>query len=394
MKLASRIAHIELSPTFRINAAARALAAQGVDVLDFSVGEPDFPTPPAAKEAGKAAIDGDVTKYTANEGTLELRRAIAAKLLRDNGLTYAPDAILASPGAKSSLSCAVMALFSPGDEVLVPSPYWVSYPEQIRLSGATPVVVPTRESAGFKLTAAELDAACTVSTRGLLLNYPSNPTGACYDAGELAAIAEVARRRDLVVIADEIYEKLLFDGRTFTSIASVSDDAYGRTVVVNGVSKSFAMTGWRLGYAAGPKEIVDAMAKVQSHTTSHPASISQVAAQAALADSEGDVRRMAAKFAERREVIVEGIGSLPGVTLVPPAGAFYVYPNVAGLFGREIGGRTVRSGQDVAEALLAAARIAVVPGEAFGTTHHVRLSFACSMSRIREGIARLQAALA
>jgi len=394
MKLAGRIAGIELSPTFRINAAARALAAQGVDVLDFSVGEPDFPTPPAAKEAGKAAIDGDVTKYTANEGTLELRKAIAAKLLRDNGLTYAPDAILASPGAKSSLSCAVMALFSPGDEVLVPSPYWVSYPEQIRLAGATPVVVPTRESAGFKLTAAELDAACTVNTRGLFLNYPSNPTGACYDAGELTSIAEVARRRDLVVIADEIYEKLLFDGRTFTSIASLSDDAYGRTVVINGVSKTFAMTGWRLGYAAGPKEIVEAMAKVQSHTTSHPASISQAAARAALSESEADVRRMAAKFAERREVIVQGIGTLPGVTLVPPAGAFYVYPNVAGLFGREIGGRVVRSGQDVAEALLTAARIAVVPGEAFGTTHHVRLSFACSMSRIREGIARLQAALA
>ncbi|HJQ99682.1 MAG TPA: pyridoxal phosphate-dependent aminotransferase [Candidatus Polarisedimenticolaceae bacterium] len=394
MKLASRIAGIELSPTFRINAAARALAAQGVDVLDFSVGEPDFPTPPAAKDAGKAAIDGDVTKYTANEGTLELRKAIAAKLLRDNGLTYAPDAILASPGAKSSLSCAVMALFSPGDEVLVPSPYWVSYPEQIRLAGATPVVVPSRESAGFKLTAAEIDAACTVSTRGLFLNYPSNPTGACYDADELLAIAEVARRRDLVIIADEIYEKLLFDGRTFTSIASLSDDAYRRTVVVNGVSKTFAMTGWRLGYAAGPKEIVEAMAKVQSHTTSHPASISQAAAKAALSESEADVRRMAAEFAKRRDFIVEGIAALPGVTLVPPAGAFYVYPNVSGLFGRTIGGRVVRSGQDVAEALLDAARIAVVPGEAFGTTDHVRLSFACSMDRIREARVRLRAALA
>ena len=394
MKLASRIAGIELSPTFRINAAARALAAQGVDVLDFSVGEPDFPTPPAAKDAGKAAIDGDVTKYTANEGTLELRKAIAAKLLRDNGLTYAPDAILASPGAKSSLSCAVMALFSPGDEVLVPSPYWVSYPEQIRLAGATPVVVPSRESAGFKLTAAEIDAACTVSTRGLFLNYPSNPTGACYDADELLAIAEVARRRDLVIIADEIYEKLLFDGRTFTSIASLSDDAYRRTVVVNGVSKTFAMTGWRLGYAAGPKEIVEAMAKVQSHTTSRPASISQAAAKAALSESEADVRRMAAEFAKRRDFIVEGIAALPGVTLVPPAGAFYVYPNVSGLFGRTIGGRVVRSGQDVAEALLDAARIAVVPGEAFGTTDHVRLSFACSMDRIREARVRLRAALA
>jgi len=394
MRLAGRIAGIELSPTFRINAAARALAAQGIDVLDFSVGEPDFPTPPAAKEAGKAAIDGDVTKYTANEGTLELRKAIAAKLLRDNGLTYAPDRILASPGAKSSLYCAVMALFGPGDEVLVPAPYWVSYPEQIRLAGATPVIVPSREEAGFKVTASELSAAVTPRTRGLILNYPSNPTGACYDAAELAPIAEVARRHDLVVIADEIYEKLLFDGRTFTSIASISEDAFARTVVVNGVSKAFAMTGWRLGYAAGPKPILDAMAKVQSHTTSHPASMSQVAAQAALSESEPDVRRMAAKFAERREVIVRGITATPGLSLVPPAGAFYVYPNVSGLFGRTIGERTVRSGQDVAEALLLAARIAVVPGEAFGTTEHVRMSFACSMARLREGLERLQAALA
>ena len=394
MKLAPRIDLIELSPTFRINAAARALRAKGVDVLDFSVGEPDFPTPGAAKRAGKAAIDGDVTKYTANEGTLELREAIAAKLLRDNGLRYGPDQVLASPGAKSSLYCAVMALFGAGDEVLVPTPYWVSYPEQIQLAGASPVLVKARESNGFKVTADELDAACTPRTKGLILNYPANPTGACHDAQELAAIAAVAKARDLIVIADEIYEKLLFDGRAFTSIASVSEDAYARTIVVNGVSKAFAMTGWRLGYAAGPKEIVDAMAKVQSHTTSHPASMSQVAAAAALAESEADVRRMAGKFAERRDVMVEGLGKIPGVTLVPPAGAFYVYPNVSGLFGRTVRGRVVNSGQDVAEALLEAGRIAVVPGEAFGTAEHVRLSFACSMDVIREGLARMSRGLA
>ena len=394
MKLAPRIDLIELSPTFRINAAARALRAKGVDVLDFSVGEPDFPTPAAAKRAGTAAIEGDVTKYTANEGTLELRKAIGAKLLRDNGLRYDPDQILASPGAKSSLYCAVMALFGAGDEVLVPTPYWVSYPEQIQLAGATPVLVAARESNAFKVTARDLDAKCTPRTKGLILNYPANPTGACHDAAELAAIAEVAKARDLVVIADEIYEKLLFDGRTFTSIASVSEDAYARTIVVNGVSKAFAMTGWRLGYAAGPKEIVEAMAKVQSHTTSHPASMSQVAAAAALAESEADVRRMAGKFAERRDVVVEGLGRIPGVTLVPPAGAFYVYPNVSGLFGRTVRGRAVNSGQDVAEALLDAARIAVVPGEAFGTAEHVRLSFACSMDVIREGLARMSRGLA
>ena len=389
MKLAPRIDLIELSPTFRINAAARALRAQGVDVLDFSVGEPDFPTPDAAKRAGKAAIDGDVTKYTANEGTLELRQAIAAKLSRDNGLTYGPDQILASPGAKSSLYCAVMALFGAGDEVLVPTPYWVSYPEQIQLAGAVPVLVPAHESNGFKVTAADLEAKCTPRTRGMILNYPANPTGACHDAAELRAIAAVAKARDLVVIADEIYEKLLYDGRTFASIASISEDARERTVVVNGVSKAFAMTGWRLGYAAGPKSIIDAMAKVQSHTTSHPSSMSQVAAAAALTDSDADVRRMAAKFAERRDVMVDGLAKIPGVTLVPPAGAFYVYPNVSGLFGRTVRGRVVKSGQDVAHALLEAGRIAVVPGEAFGTAHHVRLSFACSMDVIREGLLRM-----
>jgi len=393
MRLAERIRHVELSPTFRINAIARRMKAQGIDVLDFSVGEPDFDTPRAAKEAGKDAIDRNVTRYTANEGTLELRQVIVEKLRRDNGLTYGADQILVSPGAKASLYCAAMALFSPGDEVLVPRPYWVSYPEQIRLAGASAVAVPLREANGFRLTARELDDAVGPKTRGVILNYPSNPTGACYDRDELAAIAKVVVARDLVVVADEIYEKLLYDRRTFTSIAALGPEIAARTVVVNGMSKAFAMTGWRLGYAAGPKPIVDAMAKVQSHTTSHPASMAQVAGEAALREAGEDVARMAAEFERRRDVIVALLALLPGVTCVPPAGAFYVFPNVTGLFGRTVGGRTVASGQDVAEALLEAARVAVVPGEAFGSRDHIRISFSCSMERIRDGLRRIGEAI-
>ncbi len=393
MRLAERIRHVELSPTFRINAIARRMRAQGIDVLDFSVGEPDFPTPSCAKEAGKDAIDRDVTRYTANEGTLELRRAIVEKLRLDNGLSYETDQILVSPGAKGSLCCAAVALFQPGDEVLVPSPYWVSYPEQIRLAGATPVVVASREANGFKLEPQELDAAIGPKTKGLILNYPSNPTGACYDRDELAAIARIVVARDLAVIADEIYEKLLYDGRSFTSIAAHGPGIAARTVVVNGMSKAFAMTGWRVGYAAGPKEIIEAMAKVQSHTTSHPASMAQVAGEVALREAGEDVRRMAAEFERRRDAIVALLAKLPSVTCVPPAGAFYVFPNISGLFGRSIGGRVVTCGQDVAEALLETARVAVVPGEAFGSRDHIRISFSCARERIEEGFRRIGEAI-
>jgi aspartate aminotransferase len=393
MTLADRIRHIELSPTFRINALARRMKAQGIDVLDFSVGEPDFDTPRSAKEAGKSAIDRNVTRYTANDGTLELRQAIVRKLQDDNGLSYETDQILVSPGAKASLYCATMALFGPGDDVLVPQPYWVSYPEQIRLAGAVPVPLVAKESNGFKLKPDELAAAIGPKTRGIILNYPSNPTGACYDRGELAAIADIVVRKELIVVADEIYEKLLYDSRTFTSIAAISPEIHARTVVVNGMSKAFAMTGWRLGYAAGPKEIIEAMSKVQSHTTSHPASMAQVAGEAALREAGDDVRRMAAEFERRRDAIVRLLAELPGITCVPPAGAFYVFPNVSGLFGRKIGGRAIASGQDVSEALLETARVAVVPGEAFGSPEHIRISFSCAMERIEEGLKRIGEAI-
>jgi len=393
MMLAERIGRIELSPTFRINARAKRLQAEGIDVLDFSVGEPDFPTPAAAKTAGIDAIAHDVTKYTANEGTVALRRAIADKLRDDNGLAYDLDEILVSPGAKASIFCAAMALFGPDDEVLIPAPYWVSYPEQVRLAGATPVVVPAKESAGFKLTASDLERAIGPKTKGLILNYPCNPTGACYDGVELASLARVAASRGLSIIADEIYEKLVYDGLTFTSIAAVSREAKESTVVVNGMSKAFAMTGWRLGYAAGPKDVIEAMGRVQSHSTSHPASMAQAAGEVALRRAADEVRAMTAEFAKRRDAMVAGIAKLPGFSCVTPSGAFYVFPNVSGLFDRSIGGRTVSSGQDVAEALLDTARVAVVPGEAFGSRDHVRLSFSCALPRIEEGLTRIARAI-
>lgn len=390
---AERTRRVKMSPTFRVAGLARELRERGVDVVDFSVGEPDFPTPRAAKDAGKAAIDGDVTRYTANEGTIALRKAIAAKLSADNGLDYAPAEIVCSPGAKASLFVASMALFDPGDEVLVPSPAWVSHPEMIRLAGAEPVPVPCREEDGFRVRADALAAACTSRTRGMLLNYPSNPTGACPDREELAAIARVAVERDLVVVADEIYEKLLYDGRAFTSIATFPG-MRERSVVVNGMSKAFAMTGWRVGYAAAPKAIAAELSKVQSHSTGHPAAMAQTASIAALTECADEVRAMRAEFEARRNRIVEGVAGIEGLTCARPDGAFYVFPNVTGLFGRKLGDREIRCGEDVALHLLEAANVAVVPGEAFGSAHHVRISFACSRERIEEGLHRMRRALA
>jgi len=393
MRLAERISHLELSPTFKINAMARKMKAAGLDVLDFSVGEPDFESPRSAKEAGKSAIDRNVTRYTANEGTLELRQAIVDKLRTENALTYETDQILVSPGAKASLYCAVMALFGPGDEVLVPRPYWVSYPEQIRLAGATPVFLNAPQARGFKIAPADLDVACNPKVKGLILNYPNNPTGACYALHELKALADVIVKRKLVVIADEIYEKLLYDNREFTSIASLGPEIASRTVVINGMSKAFAMTGWRLGYAAAPKPIIEAMGKVQSHTTSHPASMTQVASHAALRNAYDDVERMVAEFGRRRDAMMAGLAKLTRLTCVRPDGAFYVFPNVSGLFGRKIGYRTVMCGQDVSEGLLEAARVAVAPGEAFGSPQHIRISFSCDMQQIEDGLRRIGEAI-
>jgi aspartate aminotransferase len=390
----TRVQQIGASPTLRISAKAARMRADGVDVLDFSAGQPDFPTPETVKDAGKRAIDENRTRYTANEGLLELRQAIADKLKRDNDLEYEPSQIVVSPGAKASLYFAMQALVDPGDEVLIPSPYWVSYPPQVSLAGGRPVIVPTREEEGFRVDPAVLERALTARSRVLVLNYPANPTGASYTAEELAGLARLCVERDLWVLADEIYEKLLYDGLRFQSIAALDDAVHARTVVVNGMSKTYSMTGWRIGYAAAPQEIASAMARVQSHSTSNATSIAQWASLQALLDGPEELERRRLAFQERRDAIHEGLDALDGVRCSRPRGAFYIFPDVSGLFGRSDGERTLRSGEDVAAFLLDRARVAVVPGEAFGAPSHVRFSYAVSMERLREGLGRVAEALA
>jgi len=391
--LAERIHRIGISETMKVAGLAIKLRAEGVDVVDFSVGEPDLPTPEGVKEAGKRAIDANRTRYTSNAGLMELREAIRDKLLGDNGLKYDPEDILVSSGAKASLYFAAMALFQKGDEVLVPSPYWVSYPEQIRLAGAQPVTVPTREEDGFKLTPEELRSAVTSNTKAVILNYPSNPTGSCYGREELEGLAAVCLEHGLLVLADEIYEKLIYDGREFTSIAALDPAMKARTVVINGMSKAFAMTGWRVGYAAGPGEIIGAMAKIQSHSTSNAASISQWASLEALRSADEDVTRMVKRFQARRDEMMRGLESLPGVRCASPEGGFYVFPNISELLGHKAGSPSIAAAEDLAFYLLETARVAVVPGEGFGAPHHIRISYAASTEQIREGLDRIGRAL-
>ena len=393
MNLAERADRISHSPTLRIAALAKKMRAGGADVLDFSVGQPDFPTPVSAKEAGKTAIDDNRTGYTANEGIPELREAIADKLRLENDLDYPPADIIVSPGAKATLYFLAMALFQAGDEVLIPSPYWVSYPEQVGLAEATPIFIQSEEKNSFGLTAAELEAAVTPRTKALILNYPNNPTGSCYERVELEALARVCVEHNLLVISDEIYERLIYDGRTFTSIASLGTEIKSRTVVVNGMSKAFSMTGWRLGYAAGPSAIIDAMGKIQSHSTSNATSISQWAGLEALRWAGDDVNRMVAAFQERRDVMLARLLAFPGVTCPRPAGAFYAFPNVSAYFGRSHPGGVIGSALDLSTYLLDTAHVAVVPGEAFGAPGNVRLSYATSKEKIEEGTSRIAVAL-
>jgi aspartate/methionine/tyrosine aminotransferase len=392
--LSERVNRITLSPTLRISARALAMKAQGIDVVDFSAGEPDFPTPEVVKRAAKAAIDANFTKYTANDGIPELKAAICEKLERDNNVRFSPDEVIVSSGAKFSLFTVAQALYEPGDDVLIPAPYWVSYPDQVRLCGANPVFVPTREEEGFRLRANDLAAAITPNTKALILNYPCNPTGAWYSREELEEIAEVCVREQIWVISDEIYEKLLFDGRRFTSIASLSDKIKKLTIVINGFSKAFSMTGWRLGYAAGPREVIAACSKVQSHSTSNATSFVQKAAVVALRDTAMDVERMRQEFERRRNFVVYRLRALPQVSCASPPGAFYAMPNIAAYLDREFGGAPVRNTYGLAYYLLKEAHVALIPGEAFGTPEHLRISFATSMDRLEEGMRRIGAALA
>ena len=396
MSLADRLKTLAPSSTLAVQAKAKALRAQGIDVISFGAGEPDFDTPERIKEAAVAAMRRGQTKYTEVGGIPELRQAVCAKLRRDNGLDYEPAEVLVSCGAKHTLFNIVTALVNPGDEVLVPSPFWVSYPEQAQLLGGVPVAVEAPEATGFDLDPAALRAAVTSRTKLVVLNSPNNPTGAVFSSAALAEVARLAVERQLWVVADECYESLTFEGR-HVSIASLGPEVKARTLVVNTCSKAYAMTGWRIGYAAGPREIIRAMTDVQSQVTSNPSSVAQWAAVEALSGPQDEVAKMAGEFDRRRRLIVAGLNALPGVTCVMPKGAFYAFANVSGLFGRtwtrEGGATTLKGSLDVAAFLLEAARVAVVPGLDFGSDAHVRLSYATSDALIREGLARMGAAL-
>jgi aspartate aminotransferase len=393
MKLAARTGRIVPSPTLSITATAKSMVAQGIDVIDFASGEPDFDTPDAVKAAAQAAMQAGFTKYTASSGIEELRRAIAEKLAADQGLRYDPAQILVSCGAKHTLYNLTQALLEAGDEVIVPSPFWVSYQDQILLSDATPVFVPTQESEGYALTAEAMEGCLTVKTKAIIVNSPGNPTGATYDRETLEQVAHIAVRHDLVVISDEIYEKITYDGVKHVSIASLGAEVASRTVVVNGVSKAYAMTGWRIGYAAGPKELITAMANIQSQSTSNPTSISQKAAVAALRSGDAFPNQMVVEFDRRRRLMVERLNKIPGVSCRMPSGAFYAFPNVSGLFGRRHEGGVISSAADLAGFLLKAARIALVPGEPFGSPAHIRLSYATSLESIARGMDRMDEAI-
>ena len=394
--LADRLKTLAPSSTLAVQAKARELRARGIDVISFGAGEPDFDTPERVKQAAVEAMRRGQTKYTEVGGIPELRAAVCAKLKRDNGLDYEPADVLVSCGAKHTLFNLMVALVNPGDEVLVPSPFWVSYPEQVRLLGGVPVAVDTHERTGFDLDPERLRAAVTPRTKAIVVNSPNNPTGAVFSPAALDAVARLAVERGLWLVSDECYEALTFEGR-HVSVAALGPEVQARTLVVNTCSKAYAMTGWRIGYAAGPRALVRAMTDVQSQVTSNPSSIAQWAAVEALSGPQDDVAKMAGEFDRRRRRIVAGLNALPGVSCVTPKGAFYAFANVAGLVGRTWtrGGERVALGGslDVAAFLLEEARVAVVPGLDFGSDAHVRLSYATSDALIEEGLERMASAL-
>ena len=394
MILSNRIQRIKPSPTLAVDAKAKAMKAQGVDLVSFGAGEPDFGTPDNIREAGIKAIRDGFTRYTAAGGIDELKDAIIDKFKDDNGLEYARNEVVVNCGGKHSFYNLAQVLFDKGDEVIIPAPYWVSYPPMTVLADANPVIVETTEEEAFKLSADRLREAVTPATKALVLNSPSNPTGAVYTPEELEAIAEVAVEKDFFLITDDMYEQILFDGAVFKSIASFGADVKARTFLLNGVSKTYSMTGWRIGYMAGSAEIISAVTKIQSQSTSNPNSIAQKAAVEALRGPQDFVRMMTAEFQKRKDYIVERLNAIDGFSCFDPSGAFYVFPNVSHYYGKTLRGRSVQDSNSFTDFLLEEAKVAVVPGIGFGSDEFVRLSFAVSMEQIREGLDRIENALA
>jgi aspartate aminotransferase len=390
--LSEALGRIKPSPTIAVSQKARELLAQGRDVIGLAAGEPDFPTPDNIKQAGLRAIERNETRYTAVEGIPELRAAIAAKFRRENGLDYLPSQTLVSPGGKAIIFNAFMATLNPGDEVIIPAPYWVSYPDIVQLCGGTPVIVPTREVDGFRLTPAQLSAAITPRTKWLMLNAPSNPTGAAYTADHLHKLAQVLLDHPQVwILTDDMYEHILFDGFRFATMAQVEPQLYPRTLTMNGCSKAYSMTGWRIGYCAGPEPLVRAMAAIQSQSTTMATSVSQWAAVEALSGPQDFIAQRAARFSHRRDLVVSMLNQAPGIRCPRPEGAFYVYPSCADLVGRVApSGRTIDSDEAFATALLEAEGVAVVHGAAFGLSPYFRISYAASEDVLTKACARIQ----
>jgi aspartate aminotransferase len=391
--LSRRARSLKPSPTLAINAKAKALQAKGIRVISFGAGEPDFDTPQNIKQAAIKAIEEGFTKYTPVGGIDELKDAIIKKFQRDNGLTYKRSEILVSCGGKHSFYNLAQAIFDQGDEVIIPSPYWVSYPPMVALAEATPVIVETKEEDEFKLRIEDLKKAITSRTKALVLNSPSNPTGSVYLKEDLERIAELAIKNDFFVISDEIYEKIVYDDFKFISIASLGEEIKKKTIIVHGVAKTYAMTGWRIGYTAGPEEIISAMSNIQSQSTSNPTSISQKASVEALSGPQDEVKKMVSAFEKRRNYIVERLNEIPGVHCLKPMGAFYVFPNFSSYYGTSFEGKKISNSTELADYFLEVARVAVVPGIEFGADRFLRLSYATSMEEIKEGMDRIEEAL-
>ena len=391
--LSATLGRVKPSPPTAVTSLARELKAAGQDVIGLGAGEPDFDTPLRIREAAKRAMDAGETRYTAVDGIPELKAAVVAKFARDNALSYTPEQVTVSTGGKQVLFNAFMATLNPGDEVVIPAPYWVSYPDMVLLAGGTPVIVETTLETGFRMTPEALEAAITPKTKWLIFNSPSNPTGAGYDRAALAALTEVLMRHPQVwVLSDDMYEHITFDGFTFSTPAEVEPALYERTLTLNGVSKAYAMTGWRIGYAAGPKVLIDAMRKVQSQSTTNPCSISQWAAVEALNGPQDDLAPNAAMFQRRRDLVVSMLNAAAGVSCPVPEGAFYVYPSVAGCIGKTSpAGTVIADDETFARALLEETGVAVVFGAAFGLSPHFRVSYAAADDVLTEACTRIQA---
>ncbi|NEZ46108.1 pyridoxal phosphate-dependent aminotransferase [Clostridium niameyense] len=390
MELSKKAVKIEPSLTLEITAKAKKMKSEGVDVIGFGAGEPDFNTPENIQIAAIEAIKKGYTKYTPASGIIELKEAIVEKLKKDNNIVYNTNEIIISNGAKQCLSNLFQAILNEGDEIIIASPYWVSYPELIKLYGGKPVFVKTKEENNFKYNIEDLKKVITNKTKGIIINSPNNPTGTVYSRGELKDLADFARENDLIIISDEIYEKLIYGDEKHVSIASISKDAYGRTIIINGMSKAYAMTGWRIGYAAGPKEIIKVMSNIQSHTTSNPNSIAQYASLEALKGDTEALNKMILEFKKRRDYMVDKINSIEGLSCIEPKGAFYVMVNINKVLNKSINNRVIKDSLNFSKILLEEEKVAVVPGIAFGVDSFIRLSYATSMENIEKGLHRIE----